>query len=312
MTMAVQTIDKVTNVESDEDLTSIVTLVDADGMAQTVRPTARKTIQLPPGGSTEANALAVAHLWLVDRMAANLARRFPTHIDRSDLWSAGVVGLVEASRRFDPSLGVPFPSYASARVRGEIMEAARGRDMASRRLRRTLRELGYHADHLSQTLGRPATRAEIAEAAGVDESTVRARMQDLVALSDTRSLDADLQSGIVEPAEVRPDAAWQLEEAELMGSVREAVSALPEPLRSIVARSYWGNARLVDIAADMGITTQRVAQYRAEAITALSAWFSRLYEEVSAPDDHSPGQARRAQFCATLAATSTWQARLSA
>ena len=133
----------------------------------------------------------------------------------------------------------------------------------------------------------PGDAREIAEAAGVDESTVRARMQDLVALSDTRSLDADLQSGIVEPAEVRPDAAWQLEEAELMGSVREAVSALPEPLRSIVARSYWGNARLVDIAADMGITTQRVAQYRAEAITALSAWFSRLYEEVSAPDDHS-------------------------
>jgi RNA polymerase sigma factor for flagellar operon FliA len=307
--MAVALVDDGRTHEGDETAFSPMSVVDVD-VTDVLDGHAKS--RFPAGGSSEANALAVANLWLVDRLAANLAHRFPNHIDRSDLWSAGVVGLVEASRRFDSTLGVPFASFASARVRGEMMEAARGRDMASRRLRRTLRELGQHADHLAQTLGRPATRAEIAEAAGVDETIVRARMQDLIALTDARSLDADLQAGVVEPAELRPDAARQLEEAELVGAVREAVVALPEPLRTIVARSYWDNERLSDIAADMGITTQRVAQYRAEAITALSAWFSRLYEEVTAPDEHSPGQARRAKFCATLAASSTWQARLSA
>mgnify|MGYP003350335501 CR=1 FL=1 len=61
---------------------------------------------------------------------------------------------------------------------------------------------------------------------------------------------------------------------------------------------------------ELGISAQRVAQYRVEAITALAAWFATLYESVPMPDSSLPGTVRRAAFCAALSSNSSWQARL--
>ena len=255
--------------------------------------------------------LVTEHLWLVDRLAANAARRYPSHTDRHELWSAGVLGLVEASRRFDPNEGVPFAAFASARVRGEIIDQVRSRDLASRRLRRVLRVVVRASEFLAQHLGRAPTIEEISQASGMPLEMVRGALDDLAALTDPASLD---EPGAADNALVdsQSDPGDLLAEAELLGTLREAVSRLPEPLRSIVTRSYWEGARLQDIATDMGITFQRVAQYRAEALAALNAWFAQLYEELDPTADRGPGQARRAAYCAAMSMSSTWRARLDA
>jgi RNA polymerase sigma factor for flagellar operon FliA len=256
--------------------------------------------------------LVTGHLWLVDRLAANAARRYPSHVDRRDLWAAGVLGLVEASRRYDPSTGVPFASFASARVRGEIIDQARSRDMASRRLRQVLRLVVRASDFLAQHLGRTATLEEIAEATGIPYDTVRTALDELAAITDVQSIDEPSTSSDSALVDNSAEPADVLTEAELLGTVRDAVERLPEPLRTIVLRSYWDGARLQDIAADMNITFQRVAQYRNEALVALNAWFSHLYDELDDPDEEAPGKARRAAFCATMATRSSWRSRLEA
>lgn len=256
--------------------------------------------------------LVTEHLWLVDRLAANAARRYPAHTDRHELWSAGVLGLVEASRRYDPAEGVPFAAFASARVRGQIIDQVRSRDLASRRLRRVLRVVVRASEFLAQHLGRAPTLEEISQASGMPLELVREALDDLAALTDPASLDesnAATESALIDRA---PDPGEQLADTELVGTVREAVDRLPEPLRAIVLRSYWEGVRLQDIADDMGITFQRVAQYRAEALAALNAWFAQLYDEVDQPDDRGPGKARRAAYCASMALGSSWRARVDA
>ena len=255
--------------------------------------------------------LVTEHLWLVDRLAANAARRFPAHTDRHELWSAGVLGLVEASRRFDPNEGVPFAAFASARVRGQIIDQVRSRDLASRRLRRVLRVVVRASEFLAQHLGRVPTLDEISQATGMPPEMVRGALEDLAALTDPTSIDEGTlgDGALVDRA---ADPGEQLAEAELLGTLREAVDRLPEPLRSILRRSYWEGARLQDIATDMGITFQRVAQYRTEALAALEAWFAHLYDEVQGPDEHGPCRARRVAFFTTMATNSTWRARLAA
>lgn len=256
--------------------------------------------------------LVTEHLWLVDRLAANAARRYPAHTDRHELWSAGVLGLVEASRRYDPNEGVPFAAYASARVRGQIIDQVRSRDLASRRLRRVLRVVVRASDFLAQHLGRAPTLEEISQASGMPLEMVREALDDLAMLTDPASLDESspgIDAALVDRSD---DPGDQLAETELLGALREAVERLPEPLRAIVTRSYWEGARLQDIATDMGITFQRVAQYRSEALTALNAWFSQLYEELGPPDDRGPGRARRAAYCSTMSLHSSWRARLAA
>ena len=254
--------------------------------------------------------LVEEHLWLVDRLVAQAARRFPRHVERNELWSAGVLGLVEAARRYDPTFGVPFAAFASARVRGEMYEVVRSNDMAPRRLRRSMREIGEMVDDLTQTLGRVPTLAEVAESASIDVNVVRSKLQ---AASNLALVSLD--EGGMPPSEralmsLQHEPSEKLSQQELMGALREAVGQLPEPLRSVLVRTTWGEERLIDLAEEMGVSVQRVAQYRTEAVTALAAWFATLYESVPQPDSSLPGSVRRAAFCAALARNSSFQARL--
>ena len=264
------------------------------------------------GLGDDPTALVQDHLWLVDRLAGQAARRFPRYVERSELWSAGVLGLVEAARRYDPSYGVPFAAYASARVRGEMLETARAADIAPRRLRRSLRELAEVVERLTHELGRVPSIHEVAEAADLDVAFVRDRLESAANLATT-SIDADPHQMMSQQTFAQPDAdpGEVLSEQEMLGALREAIGELPEPLKTILVRSHWNEERLSDIAADMGISFQRVAQYRVEAVTALAAWFSKLYDSVPTPDPSLPGAVRRAAFCTNMSQRSTWQARLA-
>ena len=147
----------------------------------------------------------------------------------------------------------------------------------------------------------------------MDSATVTARLSAAASLNTT-SLDDATSGAQHDPslAVLATEPTEHLTQQELIGALHEAVRQLPEPLQSILVRSHWNNERLVDIAAEMGVSFQRVAQYRAEAVTALSAWFATLYDTVSAPDPSSPGAVRRAAFCTALAERSTWRSRLQA
>jgi len=279
---------------------------DSSSTATSTAPSGDAGKQLRP----EQAEMVEEHLWLVDRLASQAARRFPRYVERNELWSAGVLGLVEAARRFDPNYGVPFASFASARVRGEMLEAVRAGDMAPRRLRRSLRELAVVVDDLTQELGRVPSLTEVAEAADIDVDLVRSRMSTAASLVPSSLDDDDSPASERALASLHTEPAERLSQQELLGAIREAVVELPEPLKSILIRTQWGGEKLIDLGEELGISAQRVAQYRVEAITALAAWFATLYEAVPMPDQSLPGTVRRAAFCAALASNSSWQARL--
>lgn len=59
--------------------------------------------------------------------------------DREDLVAWGVLGLVQAARRYRDDGGAPFSSYAARRVRGQVLDALRDRDPLTRSARRAYR-----------------------------------------------------------------------------------------------------------------------------------------------------------------------------
>jgi len=65
----------------------------------------------------EQNRMVTETLDLVGHIVAEVSARYPRHVDRGELWNAGALGLVEASRRFDPDSGIPFARYAAIRIR---------------------------------------------------------------------------------------------------------------------------------------------------------------------------------------------------
>lgn len=268
----------------------------------------------------DVDALVEEHLYLVQHLVHQLASRYPRHVDRGDLWSAGAAGLVDAARRYEPDTGVPFARYASIRIRGSIIDSTRSRDWATRSLRRRARVITTAEEEFEQEHGRSPSLDELTAATDmsigeieecrrdVERSTLLQLDQPIAA---TDGSTETLKSLLAEqdPEQLPQDSA---ERREMLGSVRIAVQHLDEPHREVLVRHFFQDDLLQDIANDLGVTEARVSQIRSEAINAIRAWMGGEFDGVPQVPASAPGRRRRASYVATMEEQVTWRARFDA
>ena len=217
----------------------------------------------------ETEALIVQNTALVGHIVRETMTRVPTHVDRDDLTSAGLLALVQAAQAFDPERGVPFNRYAATRVRGAIVDELRSIDWASRSVRRRARELDATRARLAGLLGRPATQAEVADATGLRIGEVTGNEDDIAraqVLSLHASEDESISDTLVGNA---PDPQRALEHRERLTYLTEAVAELPERLRLVVEQYFLNERPMAEIAETLGVTESRISQLRAEALVLL-------------------------------------------
>ncbi|HLZ48717.1 MAG TPA: sigma-70 family RNA polymerase sigma factor [Candidatus Limnocylindria bacterium] len=82
----------------------------------------------------------IAHLGFARAVASRALDPRCRGADREDLVAWGVLGLVQAARRYRDDAGAPFGAYAARRVRGQVLDALRERDPLTRSARRAYRE----------------------------------------------------------------------------------------------------------------------------------------------------------------------------
>ncbi len=207
---------------------------------------------------------------VVDRMRASL----PPTIDVEDLYSVGLLGLIQALRRFDPTLGVTFASYATMRIRGAVLDELRRVDWMSRSLRVKAKKLSDVIAGIEQKEGRPATEAEVANELGISSEEYSTLLDELRPLSYVE-LDAvageedDSNMHDVVPDENQPTASDQAMKNELIKLVVERLQNLPEMQRKILAMYYFENLRLAEIAKVFGVTESRICQIHTQAVLSL-------------------------------------------
>ncbi|MFP5332635.1 MAG: sigma-70 family RNA polymerase sigma factor [Acidimicrobiia bacterium] len=265
----------------------------------------------------EQNRLVVETVDLIGHIVSELSARYPRHVDRSELWNAGALGLVEASRRFDPESGVPFARYAAIRIRGAIIDSTRSRDWASRSVRRRVREVSQATHGLEEAHGKAPTADEVAEFLGIElEELTRRRSQALAATllhldQPVEGEESTLAERLEDQgAESTPEAF--LEQRELRGTLASAVRNLPGVQAEVISRYYVDGHLLQAIADDLGLTEARVSQIRSEALASLRAYFATQYDEVESGGDDLPGKRSRAAYLERMAQHVEWRTRLDA
>src|SRR6202042_3384481 len=107
---------------------------------------------------------------LVHFLARRIHERLPQHLPVEDLYSAGVVGLLDAFSKFDPAKQVQFRSYAQFRIRGAILDNLRTLDWSPREQRRKGRAVEQAIQTLTAQFGRAPGDLEIAEQLHLDLS----------------------------------------------------------------------------------------------------------------------------------------------
>src|SRR5216110_2782097 len=120
-----------------------------------------------PHSATE-NPRVVAGIPFVEQLARRVAATMPHSIDIGDLVQDGVLGLIDAAKRFDESRGIKFETFAERRIRGAMIDALR-RDAWPRGVRRQRRELDTAREELRRELGAEPSLADLAKRVGSDE-----------------------------------------------------------------------------------------------------------------------------------------------
>lgn len=213
--------------------------------------------------------LVRSHLPLVGHLVRELAGRLPSHINRDDLASAGMMALVTSAQGFDDSRGVPFARFATIRIRGALTDELRNMDWASRGVRSRAREVDATRSELTASLGRSPRREEVARKMGVDVADLDSLEADVhrAAMLSVEGLTETAGGDLLPSREEGPEGV--LVRREQIGTLHDAIAELPERLRIVIEAYFYGNQRMADIAADLGVTESRVSQLRTEALSML-------------------------------------------
>lgn len=218
--------------------------------------------------------LVMKHVSLVKALAQRLAQRLPSQVELNELVSVGVLGLVEAANRYQPSLGVPFDAFARRRIHGAMLDALRDVDWAPRSLRRLRRDVDATLARLRHELGREPNEREMAMAMNLSPAQYDRALEDLRTLevATIRQLDATGEDGeslldvAIDPGE---GVVAQLERKQLRQHLAQAITALPERERQILALSYEEELTLAEIGQVLGVSESRVCQLRSQAVSRL-------------------------------------------
>jgi RNA polymerase sigma factor for flagellar operon FliA len=207
------------------------------------------------------------HLPLVHYAVSEISARIPRHVGRDDLISAGMIGLVQATRSFDPTRGSSFSRFANVRIRGAILDELRSRDWASRSVRAKSRHITSISEHLTARLGRAPTSAEVAEATGMDDSEIRAVNDDVhrAVVLNLEGLTVDGNTDEILLVNEDGPAAILLDR-ERRSYLVAAVANLPPRLRRVVMGYFFEELPMQTLAAELGVTDSRISQMRGEAV----------------------------------------------
>ncbi len=221
-------------------------------------------------------ALAEQYLPFVRSIAGKVKKTVAREIDFDDLVEYGMVGLLEAADRFDPSHGASFMTFAYYRIRGAIYDGLRSMGWMSRSEYAKAR----FEERANEYLAEVAHAEEKGEAQPQNpfESAVEhlaAAVQGLAAVYIT-TLDGAEAKQLESPEEL-PEETLGLEEARAL--VRATIRKLPDQERRLLETYYYEDLSLEQVGEKLGLSKSWTSRLHARVIDKLH----RLLEDALGP-----------------------------
>ena len=236
-----------------------------------------------PGDATE-EELVKKYLPLVRSVVGRLAMSLPPHVDGEDLYSSGLVGLLNAVRHYNPKLGTSFEPYARLRIRGAILDELRRMDWVPRAVHTKARKVQRAMDGLEQSKGIIPSDADMAAALKISLAEYHQWLEEIrpatfICLDSAQGNEGDGESSEHE-AVANSDQEGPVEAVsrrELARLIAERMQQLPGLHQKVLALYYFEELRLREISAVVGLCESRICQIHTQAILAIKS-FVEKYE----------------------------------
>jgi RNA polymerase sigma factor for flagellar operon FliA len=231
----------------------------------------------------ERERLILEHLPQVRLLARRIHDRMPESVSLDDLVSTGVLGLISAIDRFDPSRRVQLRTYAEHKIKGGILDSLRRLDWAPRLDRKHAKQIEAAITVAEQRLQRSPTEAEIATELnltvdGYHQWQVRIRGLNLARLESAESGDSpnrDLLRYVSGDESEWPTSLF--ERSELRSVLAAAVSEIPAIQQTILSLYYRDELTLREISKIVGLHESRISQIKSQAILRLRVCMAKLW-----------------------------------
>lgn len=217
------------------------------------------------------------HAGLVKRIAYHLMNRLPPNVQADDLIQAGMLGLLEASRNYDPTQGASFETYAGIRIRGSMLDEIRRSDWTPRSVHRKARMVAEAMREIENDQGRDARDVEVAEVLGLSLKDYHKILQDATGCR-VFSLDElnAVGEGLIGCDDKASDGPFEgLQRDAFKQALADAIAGLPDRERLVIAMYYDDELNLREIGQVLGVSESRVCQIHSQATLRLR---SRLGE----------------------------------
>lgn len=227
-------------------------------------------------------AIINQYAYLVKITAGRVVSSLPPSLERDDLVSAGVVGLIKAVDQFDHSRQVKFETYAIALIRGAILEMLREEDWVPRSIRERVKLLERTYLQMETTLGRPPTEQEVARELNMSQEEFNKLLVDtgrttLLSLDDilvgSEGSEKLHLSDVIQDETANPSAEVELRE--MKSALATAITRLPERETLVITLYYFEGLTFKEIGKIMGISESRVYQLHTQAVIRLRGYLHR-------------------------------------
>lgn len=218
--------------------------------------------------------LVALHAPLVKRIAYHLMSRLPPSVQPDDLIQAGMMGLLEATRNYDPSQGASFETYAGIRIRGAMLDEIRKNDWVPRSVHRKARQIAEAVRGIENEKGRDARDHEVADALELTVEEYHRLLQEsschkIFSIEDFVEDGNEIGDNI--PDHNNPGPFEGLQKDDFKRCLAEAISGLPERERLVMALYYEEELNLREIGSIIGVSESRVSQIHSQALIRLQA-----------------------------------------
>lgn len=215
-------------------------------------------------------ALVMAHLGMVKRVALHLKVRIPPFMELDEMIQVGMIGLLEAARAYNPSKGIDFESFALSRVRGAMLDEMRQLSYLPRSAVAFNKSETQATHVLASELGRKPTQAELAEHIG-QELDLFQKKRGAAKQFETLSMELipDEVMAIADDKALQPDAI--VERKDILRTVTEKIAELPERDQLLMSLYYVEELNLKEIGAALGVTESRASQLLTAIVKKLRA-----------------------------------------
>jgi len=220
------------------------------------------------------NVLMERHYPLVKYIAERLLQTLPKSIELDDLISAGLFGLMDAIRGFDPERGIKFKTYCTTRIRGSILDQLRSQDWVPRLVRLKASKIDKTLQRLTAEYGREPTHSELAEALELTHSELaieigKATAKSMYSLSDRwedRDDDSSLEKVDVLEDKKSIDPTDVINKSDLMTYMTRS---LTHKERFIIEQYYRVGHTMREIGEMLSLTESRVCQIHTNVMNRL-------------------------------------------